>query len=581
MSTTTNTGLNQPTYNSTVPSWDQPLNFNETILDAVLGNTTSVSMPTGASSTTSLTGPSSSSSLGQTQAMRIVLTGALSNNQILQFPSGVAGRWIIYNTCTGTSTVTISSAGGGTSVLAPQGYNVSIYSDGTNIRYTDDGLNNNFNTLTVLGATYLATQSGNVGIGTTSPATKLDIASGTIQVSSGYGIYSAAGGGNATGFAFGANILTSYTANTERMRIDSSGNVGIGTSSPGAILDVQSSAPVIRNTATTGTNQVAIRQSNTGGYFYTGIDTSTGSYLTGAAYAGFHWMSGAYPMIFATNNSERMRINASGNVGIGTNSPSTLLTVNGTVTATSYAGSGSSLTGIVTSNAAGSGISVSGSTGAVTISNTGVTSITAGTSISVSGSTGGVTINNTGVTSITGTASQITASASTGGVTLSLPSTINVNISGSAASATSATTATTASTANALNTGNNYQVNSLGVGTGASGTGGEIRATNNITAYYSDDRLKTRLGGIQNALDKVSSLTGFYYEANETAQALGYKPIREVGISAQDVQAILPEIVAPAPIDEKYLTVRYERLVPLLIEAIKELTDRVRELEAK
>jgi len=122
---------------------------------------------------------------------------------------------------------------------------------------------------------------------------------------------------------------------------------------------------------------------------------------------------------------------------------------------------------------------------------------------------------------------------------------------------------------------------SIGVGTAASGTSGEIRATNNITAYYSDDRLKNRLGGIENALDKILSLTGFYYEANETAQALGYAPIREVGISAQDVQAILPEIVAPAPIDSKYLTVRYERLVPLLIEAIKELTSRVKELEAE
>ena len=123
--------------------------------------------------------------------------------------------------------------------------------------------------------------------------------------------------------------------------------------------------------------------------------------------------------------------------------------------------------------------------------------------------------------------------------------------------------------------------NSLGVGTSASGTAGEIRATNNITAYYSDDRLKTRLGGVEDALGKVLSLTGFYYEANETAQELGYEPVREIGISAQDVQAVLPEVVAPAPIDDKYLTVRYERLVPLLIEAIKELTDRVKELEAK
>jgi len=125
------------------------------------------------------------------------------------------------------------------------------------------------------------------------------------------------------------------------------------------------------------------------------------------------------------------------------------------------------------------------------------------------------------------------------------------------------------------------QVSSLGVGTAASGTSGEIRATNNITAYYSDERLKTNLGPILNALDKVKQLDGFYHEANELAQSFGYIPIREVGVSAQQVQAVLPEVVAPAPIDDNYLTVRYERLVPLLIEAIKELSDKVDKLENK
>jgi hypothetical protein len=118
-------------------------------------------------------------------------------------------------------------------------------------------------------------------------------------------------------------------------------------------------------------------------------------------------------------------------------------------------------------------------------------------------------------------------------------------------------------TISAAATNVNTQLASLGVGTGASGTAGEIRATNNITAYYSDDRLKTKLGEIENALDKIDTLSGFYYEANQTAQDLGYDVVREVGVSAQSVQAIMPEVVAPAPIDEKYLTVRYERLVPL------------------
>jgi hypothetical protein len=159
------------------------------------------------------------------------------------------------------------------------------------------------------------------------------------------------------------------------------------------------------------------------------------------------------------------------------------------------------------------------------------------------------------VNSITGTSNQVVASASTGAVTLSLPQSIDTAAS--------------------------VQFGSFGVGTAASGTTGEIRATNNVTAYYSDDRLKTKLGAIENALDKVCSLSGFYYEANETAQALGYKPVREVGVSAQEVQAIMPEVVAPAPIDEQYLTVRYERMMPLVIEAIKELRDEIKLLKGE
>ena len=149
-----------------------------------------------------------------------------------------------------------------------------------------------------------------------------------------------------------------------------------------------------------------------------------------------------------------------------------------------------------------------------------------------------------------------------------------VNIDGSAGSASTATTATNAS---GLTGTPNITVGTIS--SGAITAGGAITSTGNITAYYSDDRLKTKLGAIIGALAKVKSLNGFYYEANETAQALGYEAIREVGVSAQEVQAIMPEIVAPAPISDKYLTVRYDKLIPLLIEAIKELSEEVERLK--
>ena len=110
---------------------------------------------------------------------------------------------------------------------------------------------------------------------------------------------------------------------------------------------------------------------------------------------------------------------------------------------------------------------------------------------------------------------------------------------------------------------------------------GDVYSAGEITAYYSDDRLKNRLENIPDALDKVKSLSGFYYTPNEIALSFGYKDKRQVGVSAQATQKILPEIVTTAPVNADYLTVQYEKFIPLLIEAIKELSAEVDELKKK
>jgi hypothetical protein len=116
--------------------------------------------------------------------------------------------------------------------------------------------------------------------------------------------------------------------------------------------------------------------------------------------------------------------------------------------------------------------------------------------------------------------------------------------------------------------------------TGGAALNGDFTATGNITAYFSDERLKTFEGKIEGALDKVSQLNGYYFHENEEAKDLGYKnDERQVGVSAQEVEAVLPEIIKPAPIHPKYKTVQYDKLVPLLIEAIKELKEEVRQLK--
>jgi carbonic anhydrase/acetyltransferase-like protein (isoleucine patch superfamily) len=140
---------------------------------------------------------------------------------------------------------------------------------------------------------------------------------------------------------------------------------------------------------------------------------------------------------------------------------------------------------------------------------------------------------------------------------------------------------TVTNTAISLGTTGTPQFASLGVGTAASGTTGEIRATGDITSGYSDDKLKDKIGNIENAIDKVVQLAGFYYQPNELAKSLGYDDSVQVGVSAQEVQKVLPEVVVPAPIGSQFLTVKYDRMIPLLIEAIKELKSEIEDIKKK
>jgi hypothetical protein len=211
-----------------------------------------------------------------------------------------------------------------------------------------------------------------------------------------------------------------------------------------------------------------------------------------------------------------------------------------------------------------------------TVSTT-VNAFGAATTINI-GAASGATTNLNGILAIKGSSSgsvKFQAAAAAGSATYTLPS-----ADGTSSQALVTNGSGTLSWATiAESTSVNKQVNSLGVGTAGSAVAGEIRATNAITSYYSDDRLKTRLGKIENALDKICALEGFYYEANETAQALGYDVKREVGVSAQSTQRDMAEIVKPAPVDEQYLTVQYEKFAPYIIEAIKELRAEVQALK--
>ena len=126
----------------------------------------------------------------------------------------------------------------------------------------------------------------------------------------------------------------------------------------------------------------------------------------------------------------------------------------------------------------------------------------------------------------------------------------------------------------------NVQFGSLGIGTTASGTSGEIRATGDITAFYSSDiRLKENIQPIQNALEKIESISGNTYDWKEGYDEIHSHKGNDVGVIAQEIESILPQIVTNR--DNGYKAVQYEKIVPLLIEAIKELSDKIKVLENK
>jgi hypothetical protein len=131
-------------------------------------------------------------------------------------------------------------------------------------------------------------------------------------------------------------------------------------------------------------------------------------------------------------------------------------------------------------------------------------------------------------------------------------------------------------------TGYRWQIDTSGnhTITGVVTTTSTLRAQGDVIAYYSDMRLKTKLGDIENPIDKVKALNGFYYEPNEKAQEYGYEKERRIGLSAQDVNEVIPEAVHDAPIGDGYMAVDYAKIVPVLVEAIKEQQKQIDELKA-
>jgi hypothetical protein len=485
------------------------------------------------------------------------------------------------------------------------------------------------------GPLILNESGSNVGVGTTAPSMKLDVSgSGLGGGIRSMGASGASGGkGVEIGYElgdFGTVLAFDRTGGVfKQLRINdlihvgtgSIGNVGIGYTAPTAKLQV--SGTIAAGSSTTGwgrfsydatTNQVRIQASKdgtdsvslsfytqaSGGGFaermiitgsYVGIGTSDpgqtlevrsvdgqGIRFKNAGSSDKRWDFVGSGNDFRINEAgvgAAMAFKAGGNIGIGMTSPDGRLTVT-SATAGPY-GTGTPDIAI--------GGNIGGSTTALQIYRTaatggsmGIDSFRAGTSgapLLLNAANGGrVGIGTTSpdeALHVTNTGSDTVMKLGGGGAARDCNFTMFSQSAGNTVQAIHYNGAM-AFYSNKFNIASNGNASLVG----------------SLTQNTSDIRLKTNVTIIENAIDKIKQLSGFTYNWNLLANELGGfdTTIKEIGVAAQSVKEVVPEAVFPAPFDngfnpatqsyysksgENYLTVQYEKLVPLLIEGIKEL----------
>jgi hypothetical protein len=354
----------------------------------------------------------------------------------------------------------------------------------------------------------------------------------------------------------------------------------------------------------TGTGTV-ISVSGTGtvnGLTLTGTVTSSGSLTLGGTLSGVSLttqVSGTLPIAnggtgatTAANALTSLGAYPSSNPSGFTSNTGTVTSVSGTGTASGLTLSGTvtssgnlTLSGTVNSLAAGTyGISISGNAATATSATSATSATTATTATTANALNTGNTYTAVGYVSTATSGTALQVGDSSGIRNFGVGSTIFIDVAGGSASAGSLVLRNTNSfTTMATFSGSGAQLTSLGVGTAPSGTAGEIRATNNVTAFFSSDaRLKENVQPIADALGIVSAVGGKTFDwtdaylADHGGEDSYFVRKSDFGVIAQDVEAVFPLAVRTREDGTK--AVDYEKLVAVAFAAIAELEAKVAEL---
>jgi hypothetical protein len=413
--------------------------------------------------------------------------------------------------------------------------------------------------------TMLAT--GNVGIGTSSPTRKLDVISTSEQLRLAYDssgtVYTDFRSDSAGGLLINTSnsYIINYIGGSEKMRITSSGNVGIGTTD---FTDVNFGSPALKIAGSRATLGLTSSGTLATIAMIPASNTAKSIHLNQSSDGSFRWYQ--YSV-----GAETFVLDAAGNVGIGTTSPVAALHVQ------------SSSTKLFLSNTD----FVANTTGSGMILHTGASSgntysqiyafqsgNTAYANLVIPGGNVGI-----GTTSPTQLLHLVGTNAANNGLTLQ-----NTNASGNSQVRFLNTSGTERAAITYINSvdgvyhytaagGNLFNLVGGNVGIGTTGpsyklhvegntSGISIYASHDIAAF-SDITVKKEVKRIENAIEKVKELNGYTYVRTDDETGT-----RRAGVIAQEVQKVLPEVVSANP--DGTLNVAYSNMIALLIEGMKE-----------